>query len=177
MKIAFILADGFEDSEMVVTRDLLVRAGFDVTLFGLGKKIVEGSAGIKIISDEQFSPEKLEGFDGVVLPGGRGYKYLLQSESVRKSLKEANEKKKMIAAICAAPVVLAEAGILDDVKATVYPGFEKKIPHPRNGSVVVDKNIITANGPGAAFHFGLKIIEYFLGKGSSEKIKNEMVIQ
>ena len=177
MKVVVVLADGFEDSEAIVTQDVVKRGGIDVVLAGLSKKIIESSRGVKVITNELFSSDAARRYDGIVLPGGRGYRYLLQSSTVGTVLKEFNKSKKLIAAICAAPVVLAENGILDDVKATVYPGFEKKIPHPRDGDVIVDGNVITARGPGAAFKFGLKIVEYLSGAQVAKRVKNEMVIQ
>ncbi len=178
MKAIIVLANGFEDSEAIITQDVLKRAGIDVTLAGLGNKIIESSRGIKIITDELFSEELAKKYDALILPGGgRGYKNLTNSSSVNNSIHYFDKNKKLIAAICAAPIVLANAGILDNVKATVYPGLEKKIPRPRNDNVVVDGHIITSRGPGTAFLFSLKIIEYLLGKNISEKVRREMVVE
>ncbi len=173
MKAIIVLANGFEESEAIVTHDVLVRAGIDVVLLGLGSKIIESSSGLKIITDGIFSDTNA---DVLVLPGGRAYRQLMQSSSVRETAKRFYNEGKVIAAICAAPLILADLGILEKHKATVYPGLEGKIPHPRDERVIEDGNIITANGPGSVFLFALKIVEHLLGKNEAMKIKREMVV-
>jgi len=178
MKAILILADGFEDSEAIITQDVLKRAGITVTLAGLNSKIIESSRGVRVIADTSFSVETAKKYDALILPGGgRGYKNLTNSASVNETIKYFDKNKKLIAAICAAPLVLANAGILENVKATVYPGLEKKIPKPRNEDVIVDGHIITSKGPGTAFLFALKIVEYLLGKKIANEVKREMVIE
>ena len=86
-----------------------------------------------------------------------------------------NRKKKLLAAICAAPTILAKMGVLQDRKATVYPGLEKSIPYPRGDKVVVDGKIITSQGPGTAIEFALSIVEALVGKGKAGAIRNSLV--
>ena len=79
-----------------------------------------------------------------------------------------------MAAICAAPSILSKAGILDDRRATIYPGMEKEIPRPRPDRVVVDQNVITSQGPGTAIEFGLAIAEKLAGKAKADEVRRRM---
>ena len=114
-------------------------------------------------------------FDVLVLPGGYpGYVNLGNSQKILNTIKNFDSQKKIICAICGSPSVLAKAGILDERKATIYPGMEKEIPRPRGEKVVVDENVITSQGPGTAVDFVLKIVEVLLGKHNSERLKREL---
>jgi len=84
-------------------------------------------------------------------------------------------QEKLIAAICASPSILSKLGILDNRKATIYPGMEREIPKPRSGKVVVDGHVITSEGPGTAVDFTLEIIKTLLGKDKANEIKKEIV--
>jgi 4-methyl-5(b-hydroxyethyl)-thiazole monophosphate biosynthesis len=86
-----------------------------------------------------------------------------------------NEKGKLIAAICAAPSVLAKFHVLDNKRATIYPGMEKELPYPRDERVVIDDNIITSQGPGTAMEFALAIVEKLLGREKAWELKEQLV--
>lgn len=176
MNVIIPLADGFEEIEAMSTIDVLRRAGINVTTAGIPGTIVKGSKGTQTIADKKLSETDLESFDALVLVGGYpGYVNLGKSNQVMDAVKSFNEKEKTIAAICAAPTILAKAGILENRKATVYPGMEKEIPRPRGEKVVQDGHIITSQGPGTAIDFALKIVEALAGRGVSEKVKRDLV--
>jgi len=178
MKVLVPLADGFEEIETATIVDVLRRAGIDVTLAGLVSSIVQGAHGIKILADKKLSDIDPENFDAIVLPGGNpGYINLSNSSTVIKIIKDFDQKKKIIGAICGAPLVLVKAGVLNNKAATCYPGLEKNLPKPREGKVVVDNNIITSKSPGTAIEFALKLVEILLGKKKVEKIREELVVE
>ncbi len=176
MKILVPLAEGFEEIETMSIVDVLRRAGHDVVLAGIPGSIITGSRGVRVLADKMLKDIDENDFDVLVLPGGYpGYINLGKSQRVSDIIKKFNEKQKTVAAICAAPSVLAKAGVLNDRKATIYPGMEKEIPRPRGDRVVVDGNIITGQGPGAAMEFALKIVEVLDGKEKAEKLKRDLV--
>jgi 4-methyl-5(b-hydroxyethyl)-thiazole monophosphate biosynthesis len=175
-KVLIPLADGFEEIEALATADVLRRAGLDVVLAGLPASIVQGRSGIKIISDVKIDDVKSDDFDCIVLPGGNpGYINLGRSHKVSEIISDLNEKGKTIAAICASPSILAKMGLLDERKATIYPGMEREIPRPRTGKVVVDEHIITSEGPGTSFDFALEIVSKLLGESKAKAVKKDLV--
>ncbi|MCK5022741.1 MAG: DJ-1/PfpI family protein, partial [Candidatus Aenigmarchaeota archaeon] len=156
-KVLIPLAEGFEEIEALATADVLRRAGLDVVLAGLPSSIVEGRSGIKVITDIKMDDVKAADFECVVLPGGNpGYINLGRSKKVFDIINHMNDSEKIIAAICASPSILGKMGILDERKATIYPGMEREIPRPRSGKVIVDGHVITAEGPGTAIEFSLE---------------------
>jgi len=176
MNVIIPLADGFEEIEAMSTIDVLRRADINVVTAGIPSSIVKGSRGTQTITDRKFSEVDPEDFDALILVGGHpGYITLGKSSRIIDAVKSFNEKEKTIAAICAAPSILAKAGILEERKATIYPGMEKDIPRPRGDRVVQDGHIITSQGPGTAIEFALKIVEVLAGSGVSEKIKRDLV--
>ncbi len=176
MKVLVPLADGFEEIEAIAIVDVLRRAGLDVVMAGLPGTMVRGSRNVKIIADAKMDDVNPDEFDALVLPGGDpGYKNLGQSQKILNMIRDFHSQGKLVCAICASPLVLAKAGILEDKKATVYPGLERDIPKPRGDRVVVDGNIITSQGPGTAIEFALKIVESLLGKDRAEMVRKQIV--
>lgn len=177
MRAFVLLAEGFEEIEAFTAIDVLRRAKVDVAVVGLSSKVITGSHGIKTMAELLLSDINPDNYDMVVLPGGDpGYKNLSNSAAVISLIKDYNKKKKLIAAICAAPAILAQAGILDDKIATIYPGMENKLPRPRDAKVVVHGNVITSKAPGTAMEFALKLAEILTQK-SITKLKNELVVE
>jgi 4-methyl-5(b-hydroxyethyl)-thiazole monophosphate biosynthesis len=177
-KALLILADGFEEAEAVVPADILRRAGITLTLCALAGREVMGSRGIKILTDITLDQIK-EDYDALILPGGGdGAQNLSRSDKVSNLIKKMHKDRKIIAAICASPVVvLAPSGVLSGKKAVCYPGMEGDFPQDVtvvNQPVVTDGNIITANGPGAAFLFGFKLAEVLAGAAVADKVKKDM---
>ncbi|HOJ63418.1 MAG TPA: DJ-1/PfpI family protein [Spirochaetota bacterium] len=179
MKIAVLLAEGFEESEAVILIDIFRRASYEVTLFSItDKREITSSRNITIITDEILKNINIDNFDMLFLPGGMpGTKNLSESEDVIKLIKEASIKNKYIAAICAAPSVLAKAGILKGKKATAYPTWQDKLMDAivENKRVVVDGKIITGRAFGSAIDMGLKIVELISGEKEKDKLKEAIV--
>lgn len=178
MRILVPLAEGFEEIEALTIIDVLRRAGIEVDVVGIPSSIVKGSRGVRVIADKKLNEIDPDEYDGIILPGGNpGYINLGKSSKLLEILKRMNAQGRLIGAICAAPLVLVKAGILKNRKATVYPGLEKEIPHPRDEDVVVDENIITSKGPGTSMKFALKIVEILLGKSKSESLKKKLLVR
>jgi len=167
------LAQGCEELEAVTIIDLLRRAGINVVTAGLDAEPVKASRGVVLVPDAELSEVLDQSFDMIVLPGGLpGADFLNEDCRIHRLLCEMNEKGNLMAAICAAPKVLASAGMLNDKKATSFPGALEGIDVPgmiySTSSVVVDGNVITSRGPGTAMDFALTLIELLSG---SEKRK------
>ncbi|MFH1444985.1 MAG: DJ-1 family glyoxalase III [Nanoarchaeota archaeon] len=175
-RVLIPLAEGFEEIEASSTIDVLRRAGLDAVTAGIPATMVKGAHDIIFMADKRFEEINLDKFDALVLLGGNpGYINLGKTQSVAAAIKKFNSENKVIAAICAAPSLLAKAGILDNKKATIYPGMEREIPRPRDGNVIVDGNIITSKGPGTAIEFALKLVEILSGKEKAEQTKRGLV--
>ena len=174
MKVLVPLAEGFEEIEAMTVVDVLRRAGIRVTTAGIPGTIVEGSRGVKVIADTKLDSVIEKDYDGVILVGGSpGYTNLSKSRKTMKIIGDYHRDGKMVAAICGAPTCLAEAGILSNVKATVYPGLEK----PRNEKVLLDGNVITSQGPGTSMDFALKLVEYLAGRETMKNVKEQLVFR
>lgn len=170
------LAQGCEELEAITITDLLTRAGINVVTAGLDEQIVTASRGMKLIPDKRLDDVLGEDFDMIVLPGGLpGADNLNNDQRIHKLVKTMAKNKKYISAICAAPRILATAGLLDGKRATSFPGtldpysdcnieYEEK-------AVVVDGNIITSRGPGTAMDFTLMLIELLMGKDKRYEVE------
>lgn len=170
------LAQGCEELEAITITDLMVRAGFDVTTAGLDDKPVVAARGTRILPDTQIDSVVEKHFDMIVLPGGLpGADFLRDNVTLQKILKNHAQNGKYIAAICAAPKVLANAGLLENKTATSYPGvldaLDLKNTVVKSSAIEVDGKIITSRGPGTAMDFTLKLIELLAGVEKEMKLK------
>ncbi|MCQ2352441.1 MAG: DJ-1/PfpI family protein [Victivallaceae bacterium] len=170
-KILVVLADGFEEIEALGAVDVLRRLQLDVVTASLnGKNPVSGAHRILVDADRPFADCAKEDFDAVVLPGGMpGAENLRQSAALRDFLQTMARQGKIVAAICAAPMVLANAGLLDGKRFTMYPGFEAFLHGLTYTSRAAERdgNIVTGRGPGALFDFCREIAAAL---GCGEKI-------
>lgn len=173
------LAEGFEEIEAVTIVDILRRAGVDVITAGLSSGIVTGSHGIKIAADVLLSEVKAKSFDLIALPGGLpGTINLRECHRIIELVKEMYVAGKIVAALCAAPTVLYEAGILKGKKFTVHPSQADNIPFNASSlQVVVDGQIITGQAAGAAMKFAFKIVEKLYGPGKVNEINNSVLAE
>jgi len=180
-KVYEFLANGFEEVEALAPVDILRRGGVEVKMVSItGSNLVESSHGVVVKADLLF--ENITDFsdaDLLMLPGGMpGSKNLNEHEGVRKALKEQFEKGKRVAAICAAPLVLASVGLLKGKKATIYPGMESYLGEDAEytGALVQeDGNVTTGAGPAASFPYGYQLLNYFLPAEKVEEIKKGMI--
>ena len=159
MKIVAILADGAEELEVVAVADVLRRLGFDVTLAGLDHLEIACANGCRIKADRLFAECLSESFDAVYLPGGtNGAMALYNSASVIRFVQEMEQSGRVVGAICAAPIVLARAGLLSGRRFTMYPGFDEYLDGEvsTGEAAEADERVVTGRGPGAVFAFAAK---------------------
>ena len=174
MKLLMLLADGFEDTEALTTRDVLIRAGIEVTTASITDRLEgQSSFGVHVLADALL---KLifdtTPYDGIILPGGgRGTRNLSESPLVEMYLQKFASNNKLLCAICAAPSVLGKYGYLIGHKYTCFAGFNEGITGDFNGNEVeVSDNIITARSMHYSIPFALAIIEKLVGKETKEKV-------
>ena len=178
-RVAVILADGFEEVEAISIIDVLRRAEVDTVVAGLHDGQITSVRKVNIVADTVIDTVKADDFDMLVLPGGQpGADNLNADSRVRELIKSFSRKGKLVGAICAAPIVLARAGVLQGKHATSYPTYKDKVGDVvyEEKSVVVDGNVLTSRGPGTALYFGLAIVERLAGKEKAQKIKEAMLI-
>lgn len=164
------LDNGFEEIEAITTIDLLRRADIPVTTISVtGIENVQGTHNIAVKADALFQQVDYADADMLILPGGATK--LIDHRELCELLIEHNAQGKLIAAICAAPAVLGQLGILHGKQATCYPGFEKYLGESFIGGLVVEsKNIITAKGPGLSSDFAFAIIEKLKGTDVADQV-------
>ncbi|WP_297089895.1 DJ-1 family glyoxalase III [uncultured Draconibacterium sp.] len=180
-KIAVHLAEGFEEIEAISIIDVLRRADLDIEIVSMNKTMeVTGSHQITVKADTLFEDLDYDNIDMIVLPGGMpGAANLKAHSGLREQILNFNDMKKPLAAICAAPMVFGNLGLLKEKQATCYPGFEDEL----HGAIITGEaveeagNIITGKGAGVAIDFALKIVEKFKGKEVANELGAKMIVQ
>lgn len=180
-KACVFLANGFEEMEAVGTIDILKRAEIETQIISISNSLeVLGAHGIKIICDYKFEEVNFSNFDIIIFPGGiEGVNNIKNFSPIYNLINEFYKKGKYIAAICAAPIILYEAGILNGNSFTCYEGIQDFI---KNGiyskqKVVEDKNIITSDCVGSVFDFGFKLVSILKGYDRFIDVKEKMILQ
>jgi len=174
------LAQGCEELEAITITDLLVRAGIRVTTCGLDDKPVTASRGTVILPTTCIENVVGETFDAIILPGGLpGADHLRDNPQVQQLLKRHAAENRYIAAICAAPKALAQAGLLTGRTATAYPGTLEEVPHSdihiSDNAVEIDGKVITSRGPGTAIDFALTLIQQLAGLDRRIEVEQQLV--
>lgn len=173
-----LLGEGFEEAEALVAVDLLRRADVDVQTIGLEGYRVTGANGITVTADNTLMGLNVEDMRMLVLPGGMsGVNSIRDNLSAMALIQKAANVGCWLAAICAAPVILAQMGLLDRRRAVCYPGMEHQmfsaVVEPGR-SVVTDGRIITARASGSAFEFGLMLVEALKGRPEAQKVREQI---
>jgi 4-methyl-5(b-hydroxyethyl)-thiazole monophosphate biosynthesis len=167
------LAPGFEEIEAVTLIDILRRAGISVDVAGQSSGPITASRGVRMIPDMTLREALAREYDLVALPGGAaGTENLMTDPHLAKILSGMVEKKKYVAAICAAPSILAARGYLAGRPATSHPSVEARLREGsvdyRTDRVVADGAFLTSRAPGTAMEFAFRIVEILVGP---EKVK------
>ncbi len=177
------LAPGFEEIEAVTLVDVLRRAGVSVTTCSLGtgpKEAVTGAHGMQLMGDVSLGEVRARDLQAIVLPGGLpGATNLQACEPLLGLLKAVHAQGGLVAAICAAPIVLGSAGLLEGLEATCYPGFEDGLSGAsilREAPVVRAGRVWTSRGPGTALEFGLALAAEFAGQGQADELRAGMLV-
>src|SRR5512133_862069 len=178
-KVMIHFAEGFEEVEAITPVDVLRRAGCEViTVSVTGKNEVTSKRGLTVKADKNFSEVDYSGGDMIVLPGGKpGANNLNKHEGLKDQIVQFNKQGKLIAAICAAPLVLGSTGVLKGRKATCFPGTESQLTGATctGNDVEIDGNVITGKGPGLALAFSLALAEKLVGKAKMEEVREAML--
>lgn len=181
-KVALFIENGSEELEFIAPLDIMRRANLEVDLISANNEdFITSSHNVKIIADKKINEvNNILDYDAIVIPGGMpGSTLLRDNKKIIEFYQTMYNSGKLVAAICAAPIVLSAAGITDDKEVTSYPGFDKEInckTYNSEKAVVVDKNVITAQGPAVAILFGYEIVNYLLQDNTTDDIKKAMLV-
>ncbi len=174
------LAEGFEEIEAITIIDVLRRAEIKTLIVSVtGNETVTGSHGIKVTSDILFEDADYDSINMIILPGGMpGAANLKNHEGLNRQILDFHSTGKPLGAICAAPLVFGNLGILENHKATCYPGFENQLTGAEitGSKVETSGKIVTGKGPGAAIQFALQIVEMLKGKPVADKLAADMIV-
>lgn len=174
--VYILLGNGFETVEALCPCDLMRRAGIEVALVALtSEKVVVSGQNVPVVADLTLDQVDLNQAELVMLPGGLGgVAEILNTPKALELVRQAAAAGKWVAAICAAPTVLAKLGLLEGREATVYPGMEDQMAGARTEPgrhVVQDGTILTGEAAGSSFDFGLKLIEVLRGSEVLEQVR------
>lgn len=179
MKALVLLADGFEDVEAITAIDVLRRGGVEVTTAAVGDALdVRSAHGVAMKADARLADVLRGEFAAVVLPGGgEGTENLKRSPEVFELLRRQKEADGFLCAICAAPTVLEEAGVLDaETHVTCYPTCQMELDRPwAPAPVVADGKVITGQAPGSSLLFALVVLQHLAGENVAKKVARGMV--
>lgn len=180
--VAILVTNGFECAEALVTLDLLHRAGVTACLTALDAEEVTSANGVMVKADRVLAEIGTEAFlqdlEMLILAGGlENVNQLRESTAAKQVIAQVAEREKYLAAICAAPLLLADLGLTAGRRIVCYPGMEADMGAASvqvGSKVVVDGCIITGQGPGAVFDFALKLIERLKGREMMQKVQDEI---
>jgi 4-methyl-5(b-hydroxyethyl)-thiazole monophosphate biosynthesis len=175
-RVLCLLADGFEEIEMVTPVDLLRRAGIEVVIASLHRRIAAGRCGIRVEADASLAGLDPRKFDLLLIPGGPGVANLRKDGRPATLAREFAAAGKPVAAICAAPLVLMDAGLLEGRRFTAHQSVRDTLVHALDERVVVDGNLITSRGAGTAMDFGLTLVARLAGQAAADRLAAEIMV-
>lgn len=175
-RVLCLLEDGFEEIEAIAPVDLLRRAGVEVVMAGVSGAEVSGKCGVKVLADSILS-EALEGnFDVLFLPGGPAVMELRKRKEVVGLIREFHSEGKLIAAICAAPLLLKDAGVIDGRRITAHFSTTDELPANTGERLVHDGDFLTSRGAGTAVEFGLELVKILCGDEVAEDVASAVMV-
>ena len=182
MKVALFLATGYEEGEVIIIGDLLRRAGCHVDLINIeNKALVTSVNNFQLKSNKFLSNTKYDDYKAFILPGGMdGVNNLKNNKWLQKWIIQANDDKKIIGAICAAPIILEKWGLLTNKNYTVHPSCEPLITSGilnTTDAVVIDDNIVTCPSLGCAFNFSLALVNILVSSTRALEMKTNLIFR
>jgi 4-methyl-5(b-hydroxyethyl)-thiazole monophosphate biosynthesis len=179
-----LLAEGIEEIEAVTIIDVLRRAEVNVVVAAVGKDdsdpapLVTGSHDITVRATTRAEAIRAGDFDAIVLPGGLpGAHHLRDDATAQALIREAADRDKVVAAICAAPVALERAGVLTGRAATSFPGHALPSARYSEARVVVDGRVVTSRSVGTALEFALELVRHLVGGEVATKLHRGMLVK
>lgn len=170
-----VITDGFEEIETITPVDLLRRAGVQVTIASLQAGPVTGRCGVRLVPDVALDEVKPEVYDLLLIPGGPGVQEIRKDGRAAALAKDFHEAGKKLAAICAAPLVLHDAGLLDGRRFTSHSSTWEELPDAEDQRVVEDGQFITSRGAGTALDFGFALVEYLVGEAAVDEVSEAIM--
>lgn len=174
-RVLCLLADGFEEMETIVPVDLLRRAGVEVVIAALHGTGATGRSGIHVAADAALEEVADSDFDLLLIPGGPGVGELRRDGRATALAGIFAKAGKPIAAICAAPLVLMDAGLLDGRRFTAHQSVRDVLARALDDRVVIDGNVITSRGAGTAMEFGLALVSRLAGQAAADKVAADIM--
>ena len=174
-QVLCLLVDGFEEIETVTPVDLLRRAGVEVVIASLHGKLATGRGGIRLEADVVLEDVEPGGFDLLLIPGGPGVWEMRRDGRAALLAKDFHAAGKPVAAICAAPLVLMDAGLLEGRRFTAYHSVREELGGGLDERVVVDGDVITSRGAGTAMDFALALVARLAGQAVAEQVALEIM--
>ena len=174
-RVLCLLTDGFEEIETVTPVDVLRRAGIEVVIASLHRKIAVGRCGIKVEADASLAGLDASRFDLLLIPGGPGVGDLRKDGRAAALARDFAAAGKPVAAICAAPLVLKDAGLLEGKRFTAYHSVREELGGGLDERVVVDGDLITSRGAGTALDFALVLVSRLCGQASAVQVADEIM--
>lgn len=179
MRGLILLANGFEESEVIVTVDILRRAKITIDMVSVTNELqLISTHEVKIIADKRLIDVKATDYDFLIIPGGlKSVLTLLNRSDISEIIVDFNDNNKLIASICAGPSLVSNLGLFSNRKFTCFPGFEK---YHKGGTyvpsedLIIDGNFITARSMANVYSFGLAIVGKILGKEEEQKIRKSI---
>ena len=174
-KALIILHSGFEEIEAVTPIDLLKRAGIIVVQAALDETLnVTGKSGIVVQTSHHLDDVASEPFDAIILPGGPGIQKIRHHPIICKLFEQQKAANRIIGCICAAPLLLLDAGLIEDLHYTCFPGVRHELPYALKEAVVQHGTVITSQGAGTATEFGLQLIRALIDEETASKVANSI---
>ncbi len=175
LSAAIIIPDGFEEIETIAPLDILRRGGIKVSLIGYKSINVKGVHNISVQADDIFINILSQEYDCIILPGGPGCYNIRKDDTLHRLLKKHFDQKKLICAICAAPLILHDAGILMHKKYTAHPCTRDELSDIIAQPVVTDNHLITGASPEASLIFGFTILQNLTDENNAKQVANAML--
>jgi len=175
-RVLCLLENGFEEIEAIAPVDLLRRAGIEVVMAGVSSVKVTGKCGVRVIADALLSEVSGDDFDALLLPGGPAVMELRKNAEVIALIRAFHASGKLIAAICAAPLLLKDAGLLDDANFTAHFSTRGELPDALDERSVYCSQLLTSRGAGTAIEFGLAFVALLAGDEAAAEVSRTIMV-
>ncbi len=175
-RVLCILENGFEEIEAIATVDLLRRAGIEVLMAGVNGIEITGKCDVRILADDLLDNVSGGEFDALFLPGGPAVKALRKLAGLTDQIRKFHSEGKVIAAICAAPLLLHDAGLLEGRTFTSHFSTKDELPTSTGSKIENDGNLLTSRGAGTAVDFGLALVDILRGRSVADEVASSIMV-